>query len=129
MSPVRALQNGNLWLLIVAFAVPGTLFLLVASTFGDLPKSTPILGFALGATVAVIFHRRNVVQVDDGGITLIMGGKSLSVPWSDVERIEGHRLSARIRRRSNQRGVTFAMFDPHWADSPVAQAIHAHLNA
>jgi len=128
MTPVRGRRSGNLGICIVALTVPGTLILLVASTFGDFPKSSPVIGCVVGVTYAVIFHIRNVIQVDEAGITLIVGVPSRSVPWSDIERIECHRLSARIRQKSNGKGMTFSMFDPYWPDRPVAQAIRAHLD-
>jgi hypothetical protein len=79
------------------------------------------------AVLAVIVRKRFVIKVDDTGVTAIMWGPTLSIPWSDIERMEGHRLSARLLRRSNGKRVFVSMLDPAWTDRPVTRAIRSHL--
>jgi len=52
----------------------------------------------------------------------------LTIPWADVERLDGQNMSARLLRRSNGRRVFFAMLDPSLKQRPVTLAIQRHLS-
>ncbi len=57
----------------------------------------------------------------------VTGNLELTIPWTDIERLDGHRLSARLHRRSNGKRVFFAMLDPGWKRRPLTLAIRQHL--
>lgn len=77
--------------------------------------------------ITAITRNRLVIEVDDLGVTLRMAGPTLSIPWSDIERLEDHSLSARLLRRSNGKRVFVSMLDRGWTDRPVTRAIRSHL--
>jgi hypothetical protein len=78
--------------------------------------------------LAVMIHRRNVVEVSDSGIKLTMwGSASLSIPWSDVQSVQGHAMGLRVVRRSTPRRPLVQVFCPDPLNGVVGRAIRAHL--
>jgi hypothetical protein len=78
--------------------------------------------------MALFIQRRFIVEVDETGVTLLMGGTALSIPWSDTERVEGHHFSARLLRKSNGKRAFVSMLDLGWENRPVTRAIRVHLD-
>ncbi|HVA07081.1 MAG TPA: PH domain-containing protein [Acidimicrobiales bacterium] len=111
----------------MTIAVPTTVILALLSAFGNFPPAAPFVGSLLMITFALFRHRRSFVEVDDAGVTVVMGGRSRLVPWSDIELLKSQRLSVWIERRSAEKPVVILVFDVHWADNPVVRAIQAHL--
>jgi hypothetical protein len=84
-----------------------------------------IIGVTLGFTVML---RLSTVEVDNVGVkTHFPFGGGDSIPWSDIEAMEGHRFSARLLRRSDGKRRYIQMLDPKWSSRPVSRAIRAHL--
>lgn len=109
--------------------VPIALVFGLLSGFGGITAAAPI-GCSLGMVAGAWWLRRSsVVSVDDSGVVIQMVAGGLTIPWTDIERLDGQRLSARLGRRSNGKRVFFAMLDPGWERRPVTLAIRQHLEA
>jgi hypothetical protein len=109
--------------------VPVALVFSLWSAFGNLSPVVPVGCSVVTLTFAVWAHRVAVVSVDDSGVAINMpaGGGNLMIPWDDIESLDGHRMSARLHRKSNGKRVFFALFDPCWERRPVTLAIRRHL--
>ena len=129
MKPVQVgPQYGSLWWLTVAdvamvAVLVGILAALGIGSWSDI--SAAVVGMLI---LSVVIHRTAVITVDSEGVSWrILGGMGSSAPWSDIERVESHRFSGRLVRKSSSKRMFFSMLDPHWRDRPVTQAIQAHL--
>jgi len=89
---------------------------LVAGTLGVL-----VFALVLRVTVMVIAHKDGV------SVVWRVSGQSRTVPWNDIERLEGSRFRARLVLRDGKTRKTIAGFDPHWADRRVMQVITEHI--
>jgi len=89
----------------------------------------PVVSSLAMMAIAWWLRRSSVVSVDDSGVVITMVTGRLTIPWADIETLEGRRLSARLLRRSNGKRVFFAMLDPGWERRPVTLAIRRHLAA
>lgn len=126
---VQGSQYGSAGLLTLALVVPIALVFGLWSGFGTMSAGVPVACSLAMVGVAWWLRRSSVVSVDDSGIVITMVAGRLTIPWSDIERLDGKRLSARLLRRSNGKRVFFAMLDPSWERRPVTLAIRRHLAA
>jgi hypothetical protein len=109
--------------------VPVALLFGLWSAFGAMSAGVPIACSLAMVAGAWWIRRSSVVSVDDSGVVIKMVAGRLTIPWTDIETLDGHRLSARLLRRSNGKRVFFAMLDPGWEGRPVTLAIRRHLAA
>jgi len=129
VKTVRGPQYGSAVVTTLALAVPVALFFGLWSAFGTLSAGVPIIITLLAIPGARWIRRSSVVAVDEAGVVITMVAGKLTIPWTDIERLDGHRLSARLLRKSNGKRVFFAMLDPSWDRRPVTLAIRRHLAA
>lgn len=127
MTKVQEPQYGSTGLLVLVSVVPVTLVFSLWSAVGGVSPSAPA-GVFIGMLILAWWVRRSsVVSVDDAGVVIKTVAGRLTIPWTEIERLDGHRLSARLLRRSNGKRVFVQMLDPNWSNRPVSRAIHAHL--
>ena len=107
--------------------MPIALFFGLWSAFGTLPFGVPVACSLVAVAGAWWIRHSSVVSVDDSGVVITMVAGRLTIPWTDIEKLDGQRLSARLVRRSNHKRVIFAMLDPGWEHRPVTLAIRRHL--
>ena len=127
MRTVQGPQYGSAGFLILTVVVPSALVFGLWSGFGTMSPAV-----AIGCTLAMAIltwwiRRSSVVSVDDSGVAIKMVAGRLTIPWTDIERLDGQRLGARLLRRSNGKRVFFAMLDPGWEQRPTTLAIQRHL--
>jgi hypothetical protein len=86
--------------------------------------ATDVISVSVGMLIlALPIQRYETITVDLEGVKFRFPGGRLSVPWSDIESIEGHRLSARLVRTGTRKRPFFSVLDPHWLDRPVTRSI------
>jgi hypothetical protein len=127
VESVRGPQYGSLWCTCVIVVGSVVLLFGLAAALGIAPLGDVFVG-AIGLLIfSVVIQRTAVVTVDSEGVQWRVFGAKGSAPWSDIERVEGHRLSGRLVRRSSSKRVFFSMLDPQWRVRRVTLAIQAHL--
>jgi hypothetical protein len=129
VKTVRGPQYGSAALLTLALVVPIALVFGLLNAFGAISAGVPISCSVVMVAGAWWIRRSSVVSVDDSGVIITMAVGKLVIPWTDIEALDGHRLSARLLRRSNGKRVFFAMLDPGWKHRPVTLAIQQRLAA
>lgn len=129
MRKVQGPQYGSLMVKCLAAVVPIAAVFGLWSAFGHLTPGVPIAASVVMLLFAVWIRRSSVVSVDDSGVAIKMAGAigNLLIPWDDIERLDGNRMSARLLRKSNGKRAFFAILDPHWEHRPVTLAIRSHL--
>jgi hypothetical protein len=121
-------QYGSLIAAVMAVVVPLGLIFWAWAILAGTSLIHPVTGVIAIALSFILVLPRCTVEVDDFGVRVHLPlGSGASIPWSDIEALEGHRFSARLLKRSNGRRVYVQMFDPKWSSRPVSRAIHAHL--
>jgi hypothetical protein len=128
VKSVQGPRYGSLWWLSVIVTASVALLLGIAAALGVAAwgeVSAAVIGMLI---LSVVIHRSAVITVDSEGVHWrLFGGVNGSTPWSDIERVESHRLSGRLARKSSSKRVFFSMLDPHWRDRVVTKAIQAYL--
>jgi hypothetical protein len=128
VKPVCAPQYANLGILIAVTVLPIALIFGLATAFGGYSAAAPVGGSVGMLILALLIHRRCTVEVNDNGIKLKMWGPtSLSIPWSDVESVQGHAMGLRVVRRSTSKRPFVQIFCADPLDGPVGRAIRSHL--
>jgi hypothetical protein len=124
-EPTQGPQFGCVGLLALCMVAPMALIFGCASAFAGVPVSVPIITSIMTFLFAVLGSRRSIVTVTDEGVSwsFANGMNGPSVPWEDIERVDDHRLSAWVVRKSSGRRVLFAALDPWWSRRPMARAI------
>jgi Na+/melibiose symporter-like transporter len=127
VKTLSAPQYANLGILITVMVLPVALIFGLASAFGGFSVAAPV-GGSIGMLICAInVHRRCIVEVNDKGIELTTFGRaSLSIPWSDVDSVEGHAMGLRIVRRSTAKRPFVQIFSSDPLNGPVALAIRTH---
>jgi hypothetical protein len=130
MECVKAVEGpsfGSLWCLSAVLIGSVALLVGIAVVLGVAPLSA-VASVAIGGLIlSVLLRRASVVTVDSDGVHWRVAGTEGSAPWSDIERIEGHRLSGSLVRRSSSKRVVFSALDPHWRGRAVTEAIQAQI--
>ncbi len=128
MKTVRAPQYASMGILIAVTVLPIALIFGLLAAFGGYSPAAPI-GASIGMLIlAVTIHRRSVVEVSDSGITLTMlGPASVSIPWSDVDSVQGHAMGLRVVRRSTPKRPLVQIFCSDPLNSLIGRTIRAHL--
>ena len=127
VNRVSGPQYGSLVTAVLAAVVPLGLIFGILAILAGTSFVQPVIGVVAVALFFIAALPRCTVEVDDLGVKIRIMGGGLSIPWSDIEALEGHRFSARVLRRSNGKRVYVQMFDPKWSSRPVSRAINAHL--
>jgi hypothetical protein len=130
VTTVREHQYANLGILITVTVLPIALIFGLAAAFGGYSVAAPV-GGSLGMLIlSLMIYRRCIVEVSDNGIKLTMwGSASLSIPWSDIDSVQGHAMGLRIVRRSTSKRPFVQIFCSDALNGPVGRAIRAHLRS
>ncbi len=129
MREVEGSQYGSFWFLALAMVVPVAICMSVFAAATGLSDATPIACSVVMVGFAWVLHRNSRVRVEDDGIVVKMMAGTLEIPWSDIESLEAHPLTARLLRRSNGKRVVVQILDPGWRSRPVGRAITARLRS
>jgi hypothetical protein len=124
-EPTPGPQYGCFGLLALCMVAPVALIFGAASVFLGAPAAAPIGTSVVTFLAAAWFHRKSFITVNDEGVswTFANGMSGPFVPWADIDRVDAHRLSAWVVRKSSGRRVLFAALDPWWSHRPMAKAI------
>lgn len=97
-------------------------------------------GFPIAITIGLaafvpIVRKNSVLTIDQEGMTLLQFGKTVYVPWSNVESVKEKALGASLVFKESERiGVRhrskfpFAGLDPYWRARPTSAAVWSQLN-